>query len=59
MEEANKVYTPMTANVYDELVAHKLKPVINNAQYIEIIGSSIYLSTRTRPDISPSVGILS
>ncbi len=33
MEEANKVSTPMTANVYDELVAHREHPVIDDAQY--------------------------
>ncbi len=59
MEDANVSHTPMASNFYDELNANTTQKVINNTQYRSIIGSLLFLSTRTRPDICTAVGILS
>lgn len=59
LENSNPVYTPMVSNFHDEAEGNKDLAVIPNGQYRSIIGSLLFASTRTRPDISTAVGILS
>lgn len=59
LESINPSNIPMQGNFYDEAVAHETDPVQGLEEYREMIGSLQYLCTRTRPDISAAVGILS
>lgn len=49
----------MTASFYDELAVNFSIPTIPNEKYRSIIGSLIFAATRTLPDISLAVGMLS
>lgn len=59
LQSINQAETPMQANFYDEVMAHKDDAIIGQEEYREMIGSLQYLVTRTRPDIATAVGILS
>eukprot|EP00171_Calliarthron_tuberculosum_P001098 IDg1098t1 len=50
--------TPMIASFYADLDAHGDEEVISQEPYRSMIGSLMFLSNRTRPDISTAVGIL-
>ncbi len=51
--------TPIAATFYDELDKCRDQQIEGIAEYESMIGALIYLSTRSRPDISTAVGILS
>ncbi len=59
LKESNPVYTPMSNSFYSDQRAHANDPEITDEHYRHIIGSLLYLSTRTRPDVACAVGILS
>lgn len=54
MTDCKSVVTPMEPNVH--LAKHEGDPV--RAPYAEVVGSLLYLTVNTRPDIAFSVGVL-
>ena len=58
LTSAKNVYTPMSPSFYGDARANEHDPSINNTDYRHIIGSLLYISTRSRPDIATAVGIL-
>ena len=59
IKDIRKEYTPIQANFYDELEVHKDDKQLKDNQYRNMIGTLQFLASRTRPDISTAVGILS
>ena len=57
MKSCKSVSTPIISG-NNMLTKHRESPVISPLRYQEIIGCLLFLSTRTRPDISLAVGIL-
>ena len=58
LANAKNVDTPMISNFYDEHQVHRDDKIIDETVYRKIIGSLLYISNRTRPDISAAVSIL-
>ena len=59
LENIRTFNTPMSSSFYEELERNKDQAIEEVTQYESMIGSLLYLSTRSRPDISTAVGILS
>jgi hypothetical protein len=64
MQESKPVVTPMDPGQYSALTEQKgscqeENMIMNNCPYREAVGQVLYLSTRTRPDIAATVGVLS
>ena len=59
LENIRAYNTPMASSFYEELHKCQDQPVEGISEYESMIGALIYLSSRTRPDISTAVGILS
>jgi transposase InsO family protein len=56
MRNCKPVASPMVPGVK---LAHEGDPLPEDNEYAAIVGSLLYLSTKTRPDISHAVGVLS
>jgi hypothetical protein len=64
MQESKPVVTPTDPGQYSALTEQKgswqeENMIMNNCPYREAVGQVLYLSTRTRPDIAATVGVLS
>ena len=57
LKEDSEVSTPMTANICDEVMNHKVDKIFDAHLYQAIIRSLQHLAKRCRPDISLSVSV--
>lgn len=58
LENSRCPETPMMGNFFDEMEEHKNDPIIDDARYRHLIGCLLFISIKTRPDISLAVAIL-
>lgn len=59
LQDIRRYSTPIAGSFYADHKDLKEESVIPNEHYRSMIGSLMFLATRTRPDMSNSVGILS
>ncbi len=59
LEDVKEVATPTAENFFDELEAHAEEPIQDEERYRNMLAALLFLSNRTRPDISTAVAILS
>ena len=58
MAKCNPVTTPMSMHFYSDVNGEHVGTLVDQQAYQEELGCLLYLSTRTRPDISAAVSIL-
>ena len=59
MEEAKEAPTPISKNIYDDLVLQKMKLFKKGDYYKILISSLLHLTKRARRSISLTAGLLS